>query len=1168
MSNTDRQNRWLVAEDWKRIYQSFRNAEFLSYDFDNLRRTMITYLRRNYPEDFNDYIESSEYIALIDLIAFLGQNFSFRTDLNARENFLETAERRESVLRLARLLSYQPKRVVPVSGLLKIISVTTTEDVRDENGLNLTGVNITFNDNTDSGWNSKFTKILNAALPDGAGIGNPIQEENINGVLTQQYRLNSTNTGLSIIPFTRPINGVNTNFEVTSVGIENSNIIEEPPFLENKFSFLYRSDGKGNQSSNTGYFVHFTQGNLVNGDFELTEANSNQVVAIDDTDVNENDIWLYSLDSQDFENEQWSKVTSTEGNNVIYNNLEKNTKNIYSVLTRIEDRISLVFGDGTFGNIPLGKFRAYYRTSSPSVNSVDPTDISIVSLSIPYTSRSGKAETLNILCRLPFELNNGASSESNESIKTNAPQNYYTQNRMITAEDYQLAPLARNSDIIKVKSVNRVSSGISRYFDLLDSTGKYSKTNLYGSDGILTKNKVEFKSKFSWQTRSDIAGAIVNTIQPILSNYNLRNFYYSDFTKLQVSDFNNFWTSVTNKTNQNTGYFTDLGGQLQLIGDFTTSTLKYITPNTLLKFEAPDGKHFMKDNNNALMDGTANHVNSVDYIWTKVYSVQGNGTELTSTGAGSVKLTDIIPTGAKLAQIVPKFSNQLVSDTQNQIIDQVFARNTFGLRYDINTNNWYVITLDNLNLFDEFSLNQTGNTTSRQLDSSWLLLFEPSGNTYNITYRGTQYLFESPNEIRFYYDSSDKVFNRTSGKTIKDKISVLNINNKPDSTEAFTVNYDWEVIASYRDADGYVDSSKMEVSFFDSDEDGVVDDPDIFDVIVADTINTENKIIFRKRKQYADGSEQFLYFPNDNAEIVTFAEKSALQTTSTYDDGQIFYYVKEDYFELYNKENNNLSVIADYVAVSGRDKIKFQYIHSADQDKRLDPSVSNLIDVYVLTKGYDTEFRRYLRDAGEKPLPPSSDQLFLNYNKNLSSIKSVSDEIIYNPVKYKIIFGQKANNELQATFKLVKNPESVVNDNDIKSQCLTAINEFFELENWNFGDTFYFSELSAYVMKELSPNLVSFVVVPNNANTVFGSLFEVKAESDEIFISGAQITDLEIIDEITATKLQANGAITTSTTSVDVGIQSANLNVTSTSTSSSTSSTTSSSSSSSGGSYY
>ena len=103
MSSTDRQNRLLLAEDWTKIYQSFRNAEFKSYDFDSLRRVMITYLRNNYPEDFNDYIETSEFLALIDIIAFLGQNISYRVDLNARENFLELAERRESVLRLARL---------------------------------------------------------------------------------------------------------------------------------------------------------------------------------------------------------------------------------------------------------------------------------------------------------------------------------------------------------------------------------------------------------------------------------------------------------------------------------------------------------------------------------------------------------------------------------------------------------------------------------------------------------------------------------------------------------------------------------------------------------------------------------------------------------------------------------------------------------------------------------------------------------------------------------------------------------------------------------------------------------------------------------------------------------------------------------------------------------
>ena len=29
----------LVTEDWKKIYQSFRNADFQSYDFETLRRT-------------------------------------------------------------------------------------------------------------------------------------------------------------------------------------------------------------------------------------------------------------------------------------------------------------------------------------------------------------------------------------------------------------------------------------------------------------------------------------------------------------------------------------------------------------------------------------------------------------------------------------------------------------------------------------------------------------------------------------------------------------------------------------------------------------------------------------------------------------------------------------------------------------------------------------------------------------------------------------------------------------------------------------------------------------------------------------------------------------------------------------------------------------------------
>ena len=203
MSSTDRQNRLLIAEDWKRVYQSFKNADFQSYDFDNLRRTMINYLRKNYPEDFNDYIESSEYLALIDLIAYLGQNLAFRTDLNARENFLELAERRESVIRLARLLSYNPKRNQAANGLLKMESITTTEDIIDSNGNNLAGQTIVWNDVSNQDWYEQFIKVLNSALPANGVVGRPVKKDTVNGISAEQYRFNALNTDVPNFGFTK-----------------------------------------------------------------------------------------------------------------------------------------------------------------------------------------------------------------------------------------------------------------------------------------------------------------------------------------------------------------------------------------------------------------------------------------------------------------------------------------------------------------------------------------------------------------------------------------------------------------------------------------------------------------------------------------------------------------------------------------------------------------------------------------------------------------------------------------------------------------------------------------------------------------------------------------------------------------------------------------------------
>ena len=156
-------------------------------------------------------------------------------------------------------------------------------------------------------------------------------------------------------------------------------------------------------------------------------------------------------------------------------------------------------------------------------------------------------------------------------------------------------------------------------------------------------------------------------------------------------------------------------------------------------------------------------------------------------------------------------------------------------------------------------------------------------------------------------------------------------------------------------------------------------------------------------------------------------------------------------------------------------------------------------------------------------------------NGALAPIKSISDTLIYHPVKYKVLFGTNADSSLQATFKVVKNPDQVTNDADIKSRVIDAINLFSSLDNWEFGDTFYFTELSTFVMNQLAPDVSTFVIVPNAGSQTFGSLYEIRSENDEIFISGAKVTDVQIIDAITASNLRSSGSIVTST-STDTGL--------------------------------
>jgi hypothetical protein len=1121
MTQTTRQNNLLVAENWTTLYQAFRNADFQSYDFETLRKSMIDYLRIYYPEDFNDFIDSSEYIALIDLIAYLGQNLAFRADLNARENFIDTAERRDSVLKLARLISYSPKRNIAARGFLKISSVRTSETLVDSEGVDISNTEIVFNDPSNSNWLEQFVLVLNSALIPTTKIGRPSNSAVINNIQNQEYRVNTIPTALPVFAFTQQVNSVNNRFEVVSAGIQDQLRIEEQaPRQGRSLGLIYRNDNLGLTSPSTGYFLHFTQGELRSLEFSLTESVPNRVVSLNYDNINNSDVWLYKLDQSGNAVELWQAVPALTGVNIDYNTISQTTRKIFQVTTRANDQVDLVFSDGVFAEIPQGTFRVYFRVSNNSTYKIKTEEMQNISVPVTYLSRSGRTETLSITASLQYTVANATARESLDEIRLRAPQQFYTQNRMVNAEDYNLFPFSAYSNIVKVKAVNRASSGVSRFLDVRDVTGKYSSTNVFGADGIIYRDDTLSSQEFDFSDVNDILRALRNIVTPILGSDSSRHFYYSNYTRFTTVDL--IWTQQTFETDSSTGNFVNSLAQQEAIGENSTGSRKYLAPGCLIKFSAGVGKHF--DKNNKIVLGEASTPGDRTFIWASINSLENDGLGVLSSSQGAVTLTERIPSGALVLEFFAPYATNLGSILEQSVVALVRTYREFGLRYDIPTGSWAIVYEENLNKTGIFDLTTAGDVTGTGADASWQLLFETDGEIYTVRYRGQNFIFQSMIDTRFYFDSAIKVFDSRTGETLRDQIRVLRSNAQPDASLGFLNDYVMNVSGTIVEPDGYEDNRRVRVTYSDLDSDGVPDNPDFFQELVQPDVNFSEKFVFFREETTGDYFVQFTPLESSDVETAFTTQGAISNNVSLYKSGQLFYAATENkFYQLTTTPTTiTLAEVAGYQARTGRQDLIFQHKHISPNNRRIDPAPNNIIDLYILTKAYEQDYRLWIEDITSQvaaPELPLSVDLEEEYS-DLEQYKVISDTLMYNPAKFKPLFGEKASPALRATFKVVKNAASARSDSEVKAAMISALNTYFDIENWDFGETFYFSELAAYLHRVLAPDVSSIVIVPDDSAQTFGSLYQINAAPDEILISAATVNDVEIITAITASQLR------------------------------------------------
>jgi len=1195
MSQSVRQSNLFAAEDWAAIYKSFSDVDFRQYDFDGLRTALIDYVRAHFPESFNDWIQSSEFVATIELLAYLGTSLNFRQDLNTRENFLDTAERRDSIVRLARMLSYTPKRNIALSGLFKLSGVETNEPVTDSLDRDLNNTTIFWNDPNNTDSFEQFTTVLNAVFNSSNPFGRPFKTGTIGNVPTDLYRMNNVPNVEVAYNLSIPLRGDQLPFDVVNPDYNDGEFFfERPPNPADNFHVIYRNDGEGLGSPNTGFFLMFKQGSLERQDIRFDFPTKNRTYDISLNNINETDVYVQEINQAGDVQQQWTRVPSLVGTNVIFNSIDNALRTIYNVIPRLNDQVTLKFADGNFGDVPVGIFRTWLRVSANKNLTLRPEDVQNFEINIPYNGADGQEYNCRLIFSLESTVANGATAETNQQIKERAPQVFYTQNRMVNGEDYNVFPLTRGNEIQKIKSLNRTHAGHSRFIDINDPTGASQSALIFGDDGALYQDDESSRITVS---NSLSASTITNVnLDAFIDNQTLQNFFYSDYRTSYLilnpnafnitghADFGGgsiYWQSQPRNLSNDTGFLSNTTGgtTVRPVGGLAGT---FLTTGALVRFA-----------------NASPVVGSTVVDWVTVSSITDNGlpddpTSLTDTGP--IELTDLIDDDRFAIDLIPTFRTAFSASETTDIQDAIGLQADFGLGYDVGANSkaggWYLISTA--------TAHGAAPTGSEVFEadpasvSSWLVLaqFDAVDAQWTFTSRGKRYIFESFEDVRFFFDPSSISTDVSTGLPLTDEVQILPINtltNPPSigSDAALANGIELALTNLIMYEDGYNDPRKVEVKSPDTNNDGVPDEPLEIDEFL-DNGGSPDTVYFERFVDF-DGYEYFRLWLHGEYElgtgplvvtkvgeytlnggepaktttlvdlIVTTLDPSAtgsgsilnaiLNPTGTGADvaesvlafnGMIIYDANPSVQKFYvvNQLTTTTAEIVqttDYDAKVGRsfeqdiitdptqvNPLYFKWQHYAPRSNRIDPSISNVIDIMLLTTAYYSEVITWKgsNDVNAPfPTPPTTEDLRVQFSE-LNQYKMLSDQIIYKPGQFKLLFGTGAQDELQATFKVVKVPASTVTDNEVKSQIISAIDEYFDVSLWDFGESFFYTELSTYLHQKLAKTIASVVIVPSKSDSVFGNLFQVKGEPDELFLSTASVADVEIVRNLTDTNLR------------------------------------------------
>lgn len=1194
------------AETWEKVYQAFSAVNFTAFDFSTVKQSLIDYTRTYYPEQFNDYIQSSEFIALLELFAYICEQLAYRIDMVGHENFITTAQRKQSILRLAKLISYKATRNIPVRGLVKFTTVTTTEQIIDSRGINLSGLTIVWNDPNNPNWREQFFLVMNRLL--NTRFGEPQKSFQIGDVVMDLYSLKNLSTSfpLGVSPFTVSTGVESFPMEVVPADVDENGPFEREPDPVAALSVIYSNDGVGDGSDYTGFLAFIKQGILSRTDYLVPDLLPNRRIEFNTPSVNHTDVWVQRIDDAQRVIERWVQVDSISEQNLAFNNI-RSTRKKFEVDTLEGDRIRVLFGDGDFSDMPQGTFRFWTRQSAGRSIVVQKNRVVNEPLSFSYTGATGNTETATLTFSLTTTLQNGSAAETIEHIRRSGPATYYAQNRMVNGQDYNTYML-KDPTILRLSAINRTFAGQPKYIDWNDASGQYENVKLFGDD--LT---MRYSIRLNSQTTSVSGRALIDTvIEPLLSSPGIINMM------LHISATDPVTAGVVSPPRRRfiednrgdryfdrTGAFVNLNSSVAADGSLKEKTALQglidkhfygeplsivVRPDSAIWGLIPDPELVPTDDSNLYQENlprTIDGVNlfrpgdtgsSLQRVGEPEYFALKYNRYMRGVGVGSITLTPTTLDFQLPSQLMAQGPETLTIEVQSDGVTLAvrsnvrgsFATGTVGEVYQfnaglavtafdlftvtsdpvtplqpgdafivdvnslggislrpvgvfqpglvqpINLNGWWQLLYGTSELpdygagiVDSQFFDQkftTADFPADQRQHSWLIFVRKirnSSNTligYEVHNRELKLVIESPT-TKFWYNAVDQLLDSETKKRVFDNLKVLRSN--LDFTGApLRKSQVYDVVGAVSNSDGIVNVNSLEIM-----------PSDLLNEDDSGNLIADRMLQFENFAGSGTGIESYEYF-------VVGAPDVVLQNTDPELGNALGAFAVAPPGSLAALNTSNLTwygrrLRMPHIDPNGDAGLDFMWSHFSPFTNIIDPSVTNIHDIYLMTRGYYDNVINFVRGVSTiTPTPPTPLELRSAYGYLLNN-KMLSDTVVLHPGRIKLLFGSMAEPQLRAKFKVVRRQGASLTNERIKEEILNVINTYFDIDNWDFGDTFYATELITLIHQRLPSDVASVVLVPVYSTNSFGSLFTVESGHNEILQSAAELSDIEIVDALT-----------------------------------------------------